>query len=353
MRLVVDLDDLDLHGLADREHLGRVVDAAPRDVGDVQQAVDAAEINERTVVGDVLDHAVDDLTLFEVLHQLLALLGAGLFQHRAAGDDDVAAAAVHLEDLERLRVVHQRRNVADRTDVDLRARQEGHGTVEVDGEAALDLVEDDAVDLLVVLERLLELAPALFAARLVARQHGFAEGVLDAIEEHFHLVADLDLAVTAGAGKFAQGDAALGLQADVDDGHVLFNCNHLALDDGAFLQVATCEGLVEHRGEIVTRGAIGISRSRSHLFSSCGCLAGRWVHGRIARAVSEGPQDLRATACCPGWHRNGGSGPAEARAFDTWKSLSGASIAPAPKQADRGIDLKERERALPPMTAAA
>src|SRR6266702_2033930 len=335
VRLVVDLDDLDLHGLADREHLGRVVDAAPRDVGDVQQAVDAAEVNERTVIGDVLDHAVDDLTLFEVLHQFLTLLGAGLFQHGAAGDDDVATAAVHLEDLERLRVVHQRRNVADRTDVDLRARQERHGTVEVDGEAALDLVEDDASDLFVVLERLLKLAPALFAAGLVTRQHGFAECVLDAIEEHFHLVADLDLAVTARAGKFAQRDAALGLQANVDDGHVLFNCNHLALDDGALLQAATCEGLVEHRGEIIARGAIGISRNRSHLFSSCGCLAGRWVHGRIGRAVSEGPQNLRATARCSGLRRNSGSGPAEARTFDTWKSLSGAWIAPVPKRRDR------------------
>src|SRR5215471_3970899 len=58
VRLVVDLDDLDLHGLADAEHLGRMVDAAPRDVGDVQKAVDAAEINECTVIGDVLDHAV-------------------------------------------------------------------------------------------------------------------------------------------------------------------------------------------------------------------------------------------------------------------------------------------------------
>jgi len=34
----------------------------------MQEAVDAAEVHERTVVGDVLDHAVDDLTLFEVLH---------------------------------------------------------------------------------------------------------------------------------------------------------------------------------------------------------------------------------------------------------------------------------------------
>ena len=88
--------------LADVEHLGRVIDAPPGDVGDVQQAVDAAEIDEGAVVGDVLDHAVDDLALFEVLHQLLALLGAGLFQHGAARHDDVAAAAIHLEDLERL-----------------------------------------------------------------------------------------------------------------------------------------------------------------------------------------------------------------------------------------------------------
>src|SRR5262249_19335651 len=203
--------DLDLHRLADGQHLGRVVDAAPGDIGNVQQAVDAAEIDERTVIGDVLDDAVDHLTLFEVLHQLLALLGAGLFQNGAARRHNVAAAAIHLEDLERLRVVHQGSNVADRTDVDLRARQEGDSTVEVDGEAALDLVEDDAVDLLVVLERLLQLAPALFAARLVTRQHGFAERILDTVEEDLDGVANLQIAFTAGARKFAQCNAALGL----------------------------------------------------------------------------------------------------------------------------------------------
>src|SRR6202012_795030 len=72
----VDLDDLYLHRLADGQNLGRMVDATPRDIGDVQQAVDAAEVNERTVIGDVLDDAVDHLTLFEVLYQFLALFGA-------------------------------------------------------------------------------------------------------------------------------------------------------------------------------------------------------------------------------------------------------------------------------------
>ena len=148
--LLVDADDLHLDGLADRQHLGRVVDAAPGDVGDVQQAVDAAEVDERTVIGDVLDHAVDDLAFFELLDDLRTLFGAALFEDGAARHDDIAAALVHLEDLERLRHVHQRADVADRTDVDLRARQEGHGAVEVDGEAALDLVEDDAFDALVL-----------------------------------------------------------------------------------------------------------------------------------------------------------------------------------------------------------
>src|SRR5690606_3700509 len=146
--LLVDADDLHLDGLADRQDLGRMVDAPPRHVGDMEQAVDAAEVDERTVVGDVLDDALDHLALFEVLDDLRALLGTALLEHGAARHDDVAAAAIHLEDLEGLRRVHQRGDVADRPDVDLAARQEGHGTVEIDGETALDLIEDHALDAL-------------------------------------------------------------------------------------------------------------------------------------------------------------------------------------------------------------
>ena len=157
VRLVVELEDLDLDGLADVDDLGRVVDAPPRHVGDVQQAVDAAEVDEGAVLGDVLDDAVDDLALFEVRDELGALLGPALLEHGAARHDDVAAPAVHLEDLERLRHAHERRHVAHRPHVDLASAAGSHGAVEVDGEAALDLVEDHAGDALVRLERLLEL----------------------------------------------------------------------------------------------------------------------------------------------------------------------------------------------------
>ena len=231
-----------------------MVDAPPSDVGDVQQAVDAAQIHERAVIGDVLHGAVDHLAFGQVGDDLVALLGAALFQNRAARDHDVAAPAIHLQNLERLRHVHQRRDVAHGADVDLGARQEGHGAVEVDGEAALDLIEDDAFDLLLLLERLFELDPALLAARLVARDHGLAERVLDALQIDLDLVADARRRLAPVVGEFLERDAAFGLQTDVDQRHVLFDRDDATLDDRTFERLVGAIGLVEQCSEIVTRG---------------------------------------------------------------------------------------------------
>ena len=158
--LGIEADHLDIDRLADLQSVRRMVDPAPRDVGHVQQAVDAAEIDEGAVVGDVLDHAFEHLPLVQVGDQLVALLGAGVLQHGAAGDDDVPAAAVHLENLERLVGAHQGRNVAYRPNIHLASRQERHGAIEIDREAALDPAEDDPGDPLAILVSLLQLLPA-------------------------------------------------------------------------------------------------------------------------------------------------------------------------------------------------
>ena len=259
VRLVVDLDDAHLDLLADGQHFARVVDSPPGDIGHMQKSVDAAEVDEGAVVGEVLDRAVDHLAFGEVGDDLVALLGPALLEHGAARDHDVAAPPVHLQDLERLRDVHQRRDVAHRADVDLAARQEGDRPVEIDGEAALDLVEDDAFDFFVLLERLLELDPTLLAARLVARDDGLAERILDPLEIDLDLVADAGGGIAAMIGEFLEGDAALRLQADVDDGHVLFDGDDPALDDRALEGLVIPVGLAEKRGEILARGRGGLS----------------------------------------------------------------------------------------------
>src|SRR5688500_9636085 len=67
--LAVDADDLHLHRVADVEDLGRMADALVADVGDLEQAGAAAEVDEGAVIGDVLDDAVDHLAFGERLDQ--------------------------------------------------------------------------------------------------------------------------------------------------------------------------------------------------------------------------------------------------------------------------------------------
>ena len=186
---------------------------------------------------------------FEAGHQLGALLGAALFQHGAARHHDVAARAVHLQDLERLRRAQQRGDVAHRADIDLAARQEGHGAGEIDGEAALDPAEDDAGDALVGLEALFQQGPGFLAARLLARQLRLAVLVFHALEIDLDGVAGLDLGRLARRREFLERHAAFGFQADVDQHHVVLDGDDAALDDGAFEAGGGAERFVEERGE--------------------------------------------------------------------------------------------------------
>src|SRR5258708_2848112 len=177
-----DANDLHLQRVADIEQLGRVVHALVGNVGDVQQAVDPAEVDERAIVSDVLDHALAHLALGQRLNQAGALLGAGLFEDCAARHDDVAAATIHLQDLERMRQVHQRLDVAYRTDIDLAAGKECDGAAKIDGETALHSPKDYTLHAVAGLEFLLELVPRGLAARAVTRQHCFAMRIFDPVD---------------------------------------------------------------------------------------------------------------------------------------------------------------------------
>ena len=199
----------------------------------MQQPIDAAQVHERAVVGDVLHHAVQDHAFLEALDQLAALLRPRFFQHRAAGHDDVPPRPIHLQDLERLRAAHQRPHVAHRADIDLAARQERHRAAKVNGEPALDAAIDRAVDALLRLEGFFQIGPGLFATGLLARQDDRAVAVFVPLDVQLDHVAGLDVRLGAGGAEFLQGNAALGLQADIDDGEFVGQANDPAGDDGA------------------------------------------------------------------------------------------------------------------------
>ena len=234
LRLGVEADHLHLDVLPDVERLGGMIDPPPGDVGDMQQTVDPAEIDEGAVVGDVLDDAVEDLAFLEARDQLRTLLGAALFEHGPARHDDVAARTVHLQYLKRLLRAEQRGDVAHRPDIDLAARQKRDGAVQIDGEAALDPAEDHPGHPLVRLKAFFELGPGLLAARFFARQLGLAVLVLHAFEKDLDGVADVEAWFAAAGGEFLQGDAAFRFEADIDQHRVVFDGDDPTLDDRAF-----------------------------------------------------------------------------------------------------------------------
>src|SRR5256885_4193414 len=75
-----------------------MTDAAPAHVGDVQQTVDAAEIDEGAEVGEVLDRAAADLALGDLAEELPLHVLALLLDELAPRDHDVHAALVDLDD---------------------------------------------------------------------------------------------------------------------------------------------------------------------------------------------------------------------------------------------------------------
>ena len=157
----------------------------------MEQAVDAAEVDERAVVGEVLDHAGEDHALLELLEGALLELLALLLEQGAAGEDDVAALLVELDDLELEALADELVEVADGAEVDLRAGEE-RLDADVDGEAALDAADDDAFHELVALARGGDLVPDAHLVGLLLGELDHARVVLALLDEHFDGVARLD-----------------------------------------------------------------------------------------------------------------------------------------------------------------
>ena len=143
-----------------------MVDAAPRNVGDVQQAIDAAEVDEDAVVGDVLDDAVRELALPEAAEGVCFRRGLFDFDDRAAREDDVVPLLVERNDLEFVLVPAKRVEVLDRLGVDERSGKERLDAADVDGQPAFDAIDDAAGDRLVGLERGFDAVPDAASAPL-------------------------------------------------------------------------------------------------------------------------------------------------------------------------------------------
>ena len=230
LAVAVDVEHLDRHDVADREDLRRVVDVRPGKLGDVDQAVDAVEVDERAEVDDVGDRALHDLAGLQPVEDLLADLLALLLEHRAARQHDVVARAVELDDLALDRLAEELVEVLHAADVDQRRGQEA-AHAEVDDQAALDDLDDAALDGLARLGGGLDAAPCLLEARALLGHDQAAVLILLGEDQRVDLLAQLDLVLRVGGladRELVGGDDPLALVADVDEDLVLVDAHDLA-----------------------------------------------------------------------------------------------------------------------------
>src|SRR6185295_18468102 len=129
-----------------------------RELGDVDQAVHAVEIDEGAEVDDVRDLAVDDVARVEPVEDRLPHLLALVLEDGAARQDDVVARAVELDHLAAELLAHELVEVLHAADVDERCGQEA-AHAEVEDEATLDDLDYTAVHRLAGFGRLLDRLP--------------------------------------------------------------------------------------------------------------------------------------------------------------------------------------------------
>ena len=286
----VEANDLHLDGFTDLQRVCRMVDTPPGDIGDVQQAIDTAQVDEGAVIGDILDHPFQNLAFLEVGDQFGTGIGAGFFQHGAAGNDDVVARPVHLENLERLRRPHERADIAHRANVHLAAGQEGDGAGQIDDEAALDPAENNAVDPFGGVEGLFQFGPGFLAAGLFTAQADDAVLVFVTLNENIDRIAGIDHRFLTGDLEFLDWHPAFRFKTDIDEDDIGVGENDRSLDHPAFETAIGAQGFFQKFGEIFGDGGSRVGAAAGVCLShgvGILCLLLRFPASRLVPAVFE------------------------------------------------------------------
>ena len=234
----VEVQHHDLHLVADLEDLRGMPDAAPRHVRHVEQPVDAAQVDEGAVIGDVLDRARQHHALGQDGERVLLLLLPLFLQHGAPRKDHVAAPPIELDHLRPDALAHQRPEVLDRAQIHLGSGQEGPDA-HVHGQPSLHHLHHAPLHGRPAVVRCGDGVPDLDLVRLVLGEDDQPFVVLLGLEVDLDVVAHLGQRPVT---KLLDGDGALALVADVDEDLAVAHLDDVAAHHLAFLDVAHATG---------------------------------------------------------------------------------------------------------------
>ena len=162
----VKLEHFHLNLIANIYQITRMRKPSPRHICNVQQTVNAAQVHERAIVGQILHHPRQNRALLQVFQHLRTLFILLLLQKLLARNDNVAALLVQLHNGNREALPFDAVQVAHRPQFNLRSRQKCARPVDVNSYAPLGPLHYRRLNGLILAVRLLDLVPCAQPLRL-------------------------------------------------------------------------------------------------------------------------------------------------------------------------------------------
>ncbi len=230
--LAVELQHFNSDFIANVDDFAWMLNAFPSHVSDVQQAVYAAQINECTVVSEVLNDTFNFHAFLQVFQQLIALSAVLGFDNRTARNDNVVALLIQLDDFELKLFAFQVQSVTYRTHVNQGTWQERADAVQLDGEATLHFAVDNTGYSLSFFVGFFQRDPSFVTLSFLTGQQGFTEAVFNSIQSNVNFVTNLDFQLALGVFELLSRDGRLRFQTGVNQYDIFVDSNNDATNDG-------------------------------------------------------------------------------------------------------------------------
>src|SRR5579862_7897791 len=226
--IAIKLEDFHLNLVANVDQIARMREPAPGHVGDVQEAINPAQVYKSAVVGQVLDGAGQNGAFFQMFERFFPLGNGFLFQDDLAGNHDIAALLIELNDPDLNFLAFQHIQVAHGMHIHLRAGHKGLDP-DVHRHATLDPLNHFALDRNFGVVGLVNLLPDTHALRAFMGEKDSAFLVFTPLDHDFNFVAGLKFDLSLGADDLGNGNQALRLEANIHN-----NMRGCDFYDGAF-----------------------------------------------------------------------------------------------------------------------
>ncbi len=229
----IEFDDFHLHLVSDAEHIGGVIHFSPAHIGEVQKAVDAAQVDERAILSYIFNLSIQLIAHFNAFEQFLALDGCFFFLHHFAGEDDVSFALVQAHHFELQFFTDELVEVWDGFDGHVRSGQESFHTHHVHNQATFHAATDGAAEHGAVFGSLFDELDVFDVVGFTFGKRKPAFTVVQIVDE------DHDVGIhfrNSGIFEFCEGDGPVALESDIHH-HVFIS----DADHSAFLHFAAPE----------------------------------------------------------------------------------------------------------------